>query len=103
MMDDKTYLVALARAAVAEPDWCNCTLASGEIDFNRLRSHVVDALRAAYAAGVQAERERCAALCTAFADEGAAASEWLSEWTDYETIKAARHLAGLILAAPDAG
>lgn len=44
----------LARAVVSEPDWCNCTLASGEIDLDRLRAHIAEALRV-YA---RQERER---------------------------------------------
>lgn len=35
----------IARAIVAEPDWCNCTLATGEIDFARLRAHIAAAFR----------------------------------------------------------
>lgn len=36
----------LARAVVAETDWRQCELASGEIDLDRLRVHIAAAIRA---------------------------------------------------------
>lgn len=35
----------IARAIVGESDWRQCTLASGELDFDRLRAHIADAIR----------------------------------------------------------
>lgn len=35
----------IARAIVSEPDWRQCELASGELDFDRLREHIASAIR----------------------------------------------------------